>query len=443
QSGRQYAIRPLQANQTSNLVRGYLRLTDARANFSLEADTAHGAVTANLLSGAVYNLLIVPDDPTVAPLLMPNQPPETFQAFTVDQGLHVGVRTVDGNGTAIVGARMILKNGDLTSTVGVSNAMGQMDLWTRPGPVSAIIVPPADSGLAQARVDLATDGTGLTIPANTSSYVLTMTWNVATRGALTITVMGSSGNQAVSGARVRASLRASNTPVGVLTASGAGPGDTNVSAMGSNNAELVTDGQGQARFAALPAGTYDVTITPPSGLAPAAITGIAGLKLTSTGLSRTVTLAQKVNLTGTLGPLPASQGVSITAIDTTSDASGSTATAVSGSDGAFTLSVDPSRTYELILQPRPDQALGRMVMRDVMVGATGAALGTITLPASVVVTGNVMNGGKPVPGAFVQVFCVSSSASCADPTISLGDVTTASDGSFQVVLPNLTAVTPK
>ena len=442
QAGRQYTIRPLQADQSSNVLSGYLRLTDPGVNLSVEGTTTHGPLMVNLLTGTVYNLLIVPDDAKVAPLLL-RKKPEEFQGFTVDQGLQVGTRTVDANGTPIVGARMMLKNGDLTSTVGTSDSMGQMDLWTRSGTMAAIVVPPDGSGLPQARVDIAADGTGLVVPTNTSSFSLTMTWVAATRSTLTINVMDVDGSTAVAGARVRASLRSSSTPVGILSASGGGGPDMNYSAMGSNNAELVSDAQGQARFTALPAGTYDVTITPPARLGSAATTSLSGLKVTSSGLSRTVTLAQKVSLTGKLAPMPASQGTSITAIDTSSDAAGSTATAVADSNGMFTLSIDPNRTYELIMQPRLDQALGRRAMRDVIVGATGTALGSITLPAAVSVTGNVMSGGKPVAGAFVQVFCVSSSASCVDPTISLGEVTTSSDGSFQVVLPDLTAAVVK
>ena len=433
QSGRQYMIRPLQAEQLSNLVSGYLRLTDPGANFSLEANTTHGPLTATLISGAFYNLLVVPDDNTVAPLLVRNRP-DDLQGFPVDRGLHVLGRALDANGDPVVGARMILKNGDLPSTVGLSNASGQMELWARAGAVAAIVVPPAGLGLPQARVDLASDGSGIVVP-NSSSLTLTMTWAAVARGPLTISVLGVDGTSAVSGARVRVSLRPSTTPVGVITASGGGGSDLGFSAMGSNNAELTSDSKGQARFAMLPVGTYDVTVTPPTGLALAATTGLS-VTLPAAGLSRSVTLAQKVNLTGTTSP-----GASVTAIDTSPDASGTTVTAIAGSNGAFTLVVDPGRTYELILQPQPHpgQALGRRVIREASVAASGSSLGSIPLPPAVTVTGNVMNAGKPVVDAFVQVFCVATSATCVDPAISLGDVTTLPDGSFTLSLPDLAA----
>jgi hypothetical protein len=300
--------------------------------------------------------------------------------------------------------------------------------------VSAIVVPPDGSGLPQATVDLSADGSGIVVPGNGSALSLQMKWAAVGHGALTVNVVDNDGASAVPNARVRVSLRATSTAVGVLTASGSGTGDMNFPALGSVSADLVADASGKARFATLPLGTYDVTVTPPVDLDQAAITTVS-VAVTQAGTSRTVTLARKVNLTGTLGPLPASQGASVTAIDKGSAGSGTTA--IADNNGVFTLALDPNRSYQLILQPRLGQALGRAVVGNVTIAVGGTALAPIMLPASVSLTGLVMNGGNPIGNAFVQVFCVSSAASCVDPSISLGDVTTLPDGSFNVVLPNL------
>ncbi|HEY8925693.1 MAG TPA: hypothetical protein VIU64_15000, partial [Polyangia bacterium] len=44
--------------------------------------------------------------------------------------------------------------------------------------------------------------------------------------------------------------------------------------------------------------------------------------------------------------------------------------------------------------------------------------------------------GAPVGQAFIQIFCVSSVSSCVDPTLSLVEVTTRSDGTFDLLLPD-------
>jgi hypothetical protein len=111
---------------------------------------------------------------------------------------------------------------------------------------------------------------------------------------------------------------------------------------------------------------------------------------------------------------------------------------VAAGDGTFALLVAPNRTYELIVQPASGRVFGRAVIAGVQVGPSGATVPPIMLPGGLPFSGLVQGNGVGIGGAFVQAFCVSSAATCADPSVSLAEAITLGDGTYSLILPNPT-----
>jgi hypothetical protein len=219
-----------------------------------------------------------------------------------------------------------------------------------------------------------------------------------------------------------------------------GLADVTFAASGTVSVEQVTDGQGQASFGVVPAGSYQLTAVPPSELGSTAAITTVPLAVTAAGTSTTITLAHKVTLSGTLAPLPAAAGATVTALDKSAGATGTTVSARAGTDGGYSLLVDPGRDYGLVIKPGAGQPLGRALLRPVSVCKNGLALGKTIVPRGLPFTGIVYgDGGARIGGAFIQVFCVASAPACGDPTVPLAEATTRGDGTFAVTLPDLTA----
>jgi hypothetical protein len=432
-----YSIKPRVAGMQGLMV-AYVRVSSPDTTFDIEGNTTHTPVVATLLPLLSYDLLIVPLDPYTeyAPWLISSQPPGAWsQGIDIDQGVRVDGVALAADGTPLANARMILQQATRPSTVGISDATGALHVWTRPGTMSAVVVPPDGAGLPQANV-AATNDFGVVLPANDTGLTVTMRWANVAHGALAIDVRDSAGAVPQASAQVRVSLQRTLASVGTMTVSTPGANDVMLAASGSFDGNLSTDGTGRVSFPALPVGTYDVTVTPPGG-SPAALTTTT-LTLSSAGLSQTIPLAQKVRLVGSLLPLPASKGALVTALDAGPGATGTASMSVVGADGSFALSVAPNRTYELIVQPASGRVFGRAVIAGVQVGPSGATVPPIMLPGGLPFSGLVQDNGMGIGGAFVQVFCVSSAATCADPSASLAEATTLGDGTYSLILPDPT-----
>jgi hypothetical protein len=201
----------------------------------------------------------------------------------------------------------------------------------------------------------------------------------------------------------------------------------------------VSDASGMAVFAALPVGDLVLTVIPAEvsggGVPDGAITS-AMLTLPRAGLTTSLSLADRVTLSGTLAPAADAAGARVTAVDQSLTAAGTVAIATAGSDGTFSLLVAPTRTYQLFIDPAPGVPRARAVLGAVTAGAGGTTIPTRNLPAGRLVRGAVTsNSGQAIPGARIQAFCPVWSARCADPNFSLADVTSGADGSFELRVP--------
>lgn len=426
----------------------YVRISSPQSGLSIEGSTSHGALPARLFPDQVYDLLIVPDDPSYAPDLFTATPSALAVALMVDPGTPVTGLVLGPDGAPLEGARMLLKRGSRPSTIGFSDASGTLTLRTRPGVMSAIVLPPPGSGLPQATVTATASGSGLNLAAATSALSITAKFQPIAQGTLTLTILDPTGATPVNGARVRIASQADpqGAPAAILTASAPDAAETQqLTAFGSVNAEVLSDAAGRASFGRLPTGKYDVLVVPPVGAGPQALTSLA-LELQTAGVvpsaAATITMATKVTLSGTLMPPTEAAGASITAVDAGADGSGGVASAVVDAKGGFTLAISPKRSYRIIVQPLPGSGRMRTVFAvdDVGVDKNGNPMPPVplalTLQRGRSLVGTVENAGFPIGQAFIQVFCVSSVPSCVDPTISLAEATTRGDGSFDLLIPD-------
>ncbi len=412
----------------------FVRVTSPSFTFDLEAYTGTSAFIAPLSPDLTYNVLIVPDG-DVAPMRVSGNAAALQMLIgpmaagpTIMPGLSVTGTALDAHGAPVVGTRVLLRNGDVPSTVGVAGPDGRFSLSARDGTLSAEIVPPDGSGLPTAHVP-----TGIVLLAQETNLALTMTWAAGSSGDLSVTVRAGVGGALVEGARVRADLAGDFVSVGTLTVDAPGIlADAQLSASGTAEADGVTDAQGVAHLGELPAGSYHITVAPPDGSANAVT--MSDVVVPAAGLTAEIPLALPVAVTGTLTPVGPTTGATVTAIDQGVLASSALATATVGADGSYALMLSPGRSYELLVAPPPGQSLGAGVLSTVTVGPNGGS-NDFAVPAGVAWSGVVTGAGRPVAGALVQVFC--SASACIDGSIAVAQGMTGDDGSLSLVLPTL------
>ena len=434
--GQSVALQPVD-DTYGQLLPSYVRITGPTTSFDIEGDTTRTPLAAVLLPFVSYDVLIVPQG-AFAPLLLSLNPTSSNWRPIVDPGIDVVAQTLAADDSPVANARLLLKRGSVPSTLATSDAAGLVRVQARAGSLTATFVPPDGSGLpvATTKDPFALTASGLP--------TLEMRWDAVAPGTLAVQVVGPDGATPVGNAAVWLSSLPSSQRAGVL-----GIGDSlTLEAQASVASSATTGDDGRATFPPFPAGNYALTIVPPGSAGPAAVTTVPTIVAVGAA-SQTITLASKVLLKGTLRPLPASAGALVRAVDVGTTAKDSApATPTTGlsvstqaaSDGTFSLSVDPDRDYELILQPVPNSgtSVGRAVVKASSTSTT-SNLGVITLPAGQLYQGTVMltdtTTPRAVPNAFIQVYCASSAIGCVDPTVSLAEATSLGDGSFSLILP--------
>jgi len=417
--------------QHSFPIPSYVRITNPSSGLALEGYTGQGAMVAPLSTSLTYDVLIIPDG-GLAPLLVSGLPDAITKQMTIAPGASITGVMRDAMGNPVSGARVLLQAGARPSTVGTSGADGTFTLTTREGSLSADIVPPAGSGLPEARVAASP---GIVLLASMSSLDLSMDWAKVPASALTIAVTGT-GAAPVAGARVRVDLATPIANAGTLRVNGATAAQ--LQATGTAYADGVTDAQGAAHLGLLPNGLYHVIVAPPDGASSVAIT-LADVTVPTTGAAASIALSKPMTLSGTLtAPSGVSAGAlagaKVTAIDRAPLAAPTMATATAGADGKYMLPLAAGRTYELLVEPDPTLGLARWV-----VGRYTPQVAVNTradvLPPAIAWKGSVTGSGRVVAGALVQVYCSAPATWCADPGLVLTQGTTATDGSITLALP--------
>jgi hypothetical protein len=424
-------------NGRNALLPAYVRITTPSLGSGIEGYTGQGPLLEPLAASLSYRVLVIPDT-AIAPFVVTGMPSDLRTALSANwtAGVPVTGTARDGDGNPVVGARVLLRDSDRPSTIGVSAADGAFTLVTREatlsrdGTLSADILAPAGSGLPDAHVG----SPGILLPAGTASVSLSMTWAKIPSATASISVVDGAGAP-VAGARVRAELAGAPPVVGALAvhAASATLNDVTLQATGTVWAQVTTDGAGVAQLGRLPVGGYRVTVAPPAGLASAAITS-ADVVLGAGGLATHLALGAPVTLVGRLTPAALAAHAKVTALDRGTLASAVTPSAIVDEDGRYSLPLAGGRTYELIVEAPAGQPFSRRTYATVSLDASRMDQ-TDQMFAPTAWSGSVTCAGSAVAGALVQVFCAG--ASCVDPTLVLAQGTTRSDGSVVLMLPGV------
>jgi hypothetical protein len=385
-----------------------------------------------LLPQLSYEVLLVPDGP-VAPALIRGRPTELVASlFKIDPGVSVSgeVQSGNGAGTPVTGARVLLRSGGLPSTIGTTSSTGAFQLRARPGTWTAVILPPAGSGLPEAHVD---DG----IDLGASPAAVRFQWRPLTTANLDVTVTDPSGRNV--GQQVRVRIQADPdtlADVGVFQITGG----TARRATGFLRLDASTGPDGVASFGNVPAGRYQAVAVPPADATNLAMT--TAIVDAGSGQAQRIGLARPVVLTGSVQPAALSTGLQVVALDPDGSSAGEAATATIDEAGQFRLGVVPGRSYRLQIEPAQPRKLPRLFLGAVTATAD-TRLPEVTLAEGVTFTGTVNVESSLVPGAVIQVYCTGFPPDCVDPAAPqtdaarpVGETITDANGRFQVTLPD-------
>lgn len=429
EAGTAVTVRP--AGDDGSTVAAYLRAVDPSSGLVVEgyvAPSSKGGETL-LLPNALYDLLVIPDG-IRPPLLLTAQRPTDLAArsFVVDQGLAVTGTVVDGSGRPLSGARISLRAGALPSTLGTADATGAFAVRVRPGTYGATVVP----GAAMPGVELSVAAApGIVVASAPVHLSVRMAALATARLALTVSDAGNGAKLLIEGREPVAAAGMVEMAVGGTIIMGA--------ATMRIRTEVPVAPGGNVEVGPLPRMHYRVTVFA-AGAAPAAtVTTIDDLDATAGDVQRTMTMATPVTLSGTLRT---GQGARVQAIDTDAPAAVAADTVapfVTQADerGAFSLNVNPSRRYRVIVDPAAGAPFARAQLPSVAVATAPVTVGLQELPPALLFGGRVVGPHlEPAPGTLVTAFCVGAAPVCADPTRPIAETTAGSDGSFRLMLPD-------
>jgi hypothetical protein len=407
----------------------YVRFTEANTGAVLEARTSGPVGNAMRIAQGSYRTLVVPDG-DVAPATFPARGAAEMSAsgIPLDDGPAIGGTVADATGKPLAGATIVLRNGELVSTTGKTDATGAFHLRARAGTFGLTVVTPLAAGGLEAKL-LAADALVVDATAPTPPLAIKLQTTALVTG--TVALSATDPNSLGTAARVSIAAAAPLANVATLTV---GTGAARALA-GDVHFSLHPAADGTVSTGGVPPGMYDVTVFPASAASIDAVTKKT-LDLTAGNVaSFPVSLAQKVMLTGKLLPAAASSGVTIVAQDR--DGLPVAAQGDAGPDGSFALAVSPSLSYLMHALPRADQPLARASFPVVNVTDTAPPASTYDMPQALLFAGRVVDPSlQGVSTALVQAFCIANAPGCVDPTVPVAETITRSDGTFQLMLPD-------
>jgi hypothetical protein len=413
---------------SSNLdLRAYVRISSAGRSWLRESDTTRGAFGTTLVDDPswLYDVLIVPLEATKAPILFTSYTAVRWAntmrgGVIVEPGVPVtGILAVAGD-APVKDAVVLLRDGALPSTLGKSDAAGAFSLLAREGRFSAVILPPSGppiSALPEAHVR---EGEPILLPASADAPVqLRFEWR-ADLGARTLSARftRSDGSPAAD-LDVRLDSAEDALPnVGLLRVTNNGIVDQAIETAGAVHRTAKTDPTGIALFERLPRASYQLMGVP--GATSSDGVTVMPVDLTAAVTASTtvsVRLAPKVTVSGKLTGAPAGTRIIVIDAQPVPVVGHDFMPAPLGADGAYTLKLDPGRTYYLLADPPAGKGVSRVPLGVVETRSSPIEQGTRALPRMLAFTGRVQRFGGmiDVAGAKVQVFCQGTGPDCVDP----------------------------
>lgn len=414
-------------------VAGYLRVTDAAGRVTAEVRVDSGGTPTSLkLPTGTYDLLVVPDDDSLAPVLLTTKSPAQLAAMfplTVDGGIVVRGQVSDAGG-AVSGARVVLRAGPLPSTAGVTAANGQFTLHAAAA-TYGMTVTRAEQASSRSMEVIVPAMPGIPISAAAAPPPLNVQMAAIDTTTLSVTVQGYGGGSAPTGTRMVLTTAAPIDGLATVTL-----GTEQRPAGLRVRAEAIAATDGSVTIAALPRAHYRATVVPGVATGQDGITTIAEVNLTvDGGFVPMFSLLRKVRLTGKLLPAALAGNTPITAVDL-----GDVPVAIPGvadANGVWSLLVNPVRQYTLRAQPQAGQMLARAVFGPVAVPTADVSVADRMMPAALLYSGTLVDHAlQALGGASIQVYCLAGTGGCADPETPVAETTTRSDGHFDLFVPD-------
>jgi hypothetical protein len=376
---------------------------------ALAATAGDGSFTLAIDSDAMYQALLVPQSPALAPHLGAAMAGTLFQGatFAVGTGEPVSGSVVDGASAPIAGVEVFLRAGALPSGTGLTAAAGTFTLRAEAATYT-LTATAADWPSASLA--------GVVVPSGGVSVAVA--YDVA-RFAVGGSVLGSDGNP-VAGARVTITSQ----PLGTVANVSIG-GGTAQAAAGKYVRQVLTDAGGNLPSLMLPAGAYDLILEPPPGSVTDGLTAIT--KTIAGAATWTLSLAPRITLAGTLVDDNGAGvgGVGVTALEVTG--LGRSVATTTAADGSYSLTVDAGAPVMLIIKP---PAAARLAGKRLSLAA-GTTRANAVLQAGIAVMGVVTGpNGQPEPSVIVEALKFPT----PDEVVDLD--TTGPDGSYTLYLPD-------
>lgn len=418
----------------------YLRLIQSGFPLYREVHVdAAGAFSIQMLANITYDVVVIPDDETPAPVLLSGQTLFDLQdtsTFVLDAGTWVAGYVLDASGLPVTDTQVGLRAGALPSGVGSAHPMnGQFLLLARPGEYSMDIVPPQGVGLPRVQIPQSPhleviDQTNLELSFAYAPLEVT---------AVDLRVMAGAPGAEQPVEDVRVTLEATQLPdVGSLTVSRDASPLAVLTTDGTFRVTATTGADGRIAPVQVPAGTYRVLLEAPAD-APAGFgtTVVASLVVAGATLSQDLSLVAPWRLQGSAvdGDDAAVAGVRVAAL--TSLGVGSAVETLTDASGAFDLPVVGGATYTVLVMPDPGSGLARLRLAEVLVDEQATTVygagvgGSLVVPSGLAVGGSVTLQTTPLVGVLIQAI---PSGVPGEPV--LGEAVTDAGGDFTMVLPD-------
>jgi len=429
------------ASVSSIALPSYIRLSSPTGSFMFEGASSAVSPFVTRLPLQTFETLVIPQA-NVAPVFFFARSATALNTLPIrlSAGASISGRAT-GDGSPLGGVRVLLRDGPLPSTLGLTTQQGLYTARCRAGRFAIEAFPPKGSNLPVLRVNREN---GALVRSDADALTLDLSWPAPPPGSLSLRVRGVD-QEPLTGVTVALSLT-TPTPLSDAISINGQPAP----AFASLRRTGETSSQGRISWTNLPPGSYQLALTPPSGSSSARTT--RSIQIADQAHEEEVTLPRRVTISGHLQPNSLAAGVQVVA---TADSEGFAGTqeivrTVTGSTGQFSLKLSPQTRYQLRAVPQsgPSDTLSPNTRR------VRTPLGVLGVPSSdqTVVLPNLPRGlpfsgrlqrasGQPVRGALMQVYCLGLQAGCVDfsqpetsAAVPLSEAETDSEGHFDLTL---------
>ncbi len=410
----------------------YVRLVPAGGELLLEGfyEPSGAPLEFRLDPDAAYDVFVVPQSPTVAPMVFRNQSTVFLAAqdpydLALDAGRTVVGQVVDDGMQGIYGVGVTMSCGDRPSSLSQTDLTGRFALAARAGSCGLAVLPPAETGLPAAMLS---SSAGLWLLQSGELDVLVRYAGISF-GSVDVTVSYPDGTPAENANLIVTSQDASMVAEVSATVDGEEQGTW--SATGLWRVTAVTDSQGMAHVGPGPSGPISILVEP----ARREYTSKLSVQLPlSDATSVDLSLSEPVEVHGRVfDAVDGERDMSSVVVKAVlREGTGATLSATCAPDGSFLLAVPFGVAFDLVMEPGRDMELVGRRIRGLVMEESGPVPGFpdgVPLERGLTVSGQVL--GTNTGGALVQVFC--STCGEQDP---VAETVVGSDGRLTVVVPN-------